>query len=312
MSLRIFLAGATGVIGRRLLPALVGAGHRVTAMTRHATKAPALAEVGATPVVCDVFDKEGLRRAVVDARPEVVIHQLTSLPARINPRRIHIDLAENDRVRRIGTRNLVDAAVAAGARRVVSQSIAFAYAPGSGLRVESDPLFLDAPPRVRPLIEAVAALETSTLETPGIEGLVLRYGFFYGPGSVYDPGGSFHEDVMRRRIPRLGDGTGVFSFIHVDDAVQATLLALTSAPTGTYNIVDGSPLTAAEWLPAYAAALGAPKPWWVPRWLGALAAGPYAAYLMERLPGASNAKAMELLGFRPAHPRFVGPTAPAK
>ena len=184
--MRVFLAGATGVIGRRLLPHLLEAGHDVTAMTRREDRAVALREAGAVPVVCDVFDADGLRGAVERAQPEVVVHELTDLPPALDPRKLEEQAAGNDRIRTEGTRNLVAAAVAAGARRIVAQSIAFAYPPtGAGLKHEDDPLWDDAPWPWKRSVEALHELEDAVTRTEGIEGLVLRYGFFYGPGSSY-------------------------------------------------------------------------------------------------------------------------------
>jgi nucleoside-diphosphate-sugar epimerase len=299
---RVFLAGATGVIGRRLLPRLRSAGHEVTAMTRSEERVAGLREAGATPVVTDVYDAEGLRAAVERARPEVMVHELTDLPPALDPRRMEEQLAGNDRVRTEGTRNLVAAAVAAGARRFVAQSIAFAYPPtGDRLKRESDPLWDDAPWPWRRSVEALRDLEDAVTNTEGIEGLVLRYGFFYGPGSAYGPGGHWEREVKRRRFPVVGRGAGVFSFIHVDDAADATVAAVEGGPPGIYNVVDDEPAPQREWLPAYAAAIGAKAPRRVPRFLARLLAGPYAVMLATELRGASNERAKAELGWQPRY-----------
>jgi nucleoside-diphosphate-sugar epimerase len=302
--LRIFLAGGTGVIGRRLIPRLVEAGHEVVATTRSEAKAGVLRDAGAEPAVCDALDRDGLARAVASARPEVVIHQLTAIPQRIDPLRAVEQLQPTNRLRTEGTRNLLAAAVAAGARRLISQSVAFMHAPGSDrLMGEDDPLYLDAPESFRPVVEAVAELESATTGSERIEGVVLRYGLFYGPGTIYAPGGSFHEDVEKRKIPIVGDGGGVFSFVHVDDAAAATIAAL-DAPPGVYQVVDDEPAPVHEWLPVYAELLGAKKPFKVPAMMAKLGAGDYGVHIMTRQAGASNARAKEMLGFEPTWPSW--------
>ena len=303
--MRVFLAGATGVIGRRLLPLLIEGGHEVTAMTRNDTRAAALGEAGATPVVCDAFDAEGVHAALEAARPEVVLHQLTDLPPALDPRKMEEQVAGNDRIRTEGTRNLVAAAVAAGARRVVAQSIAFAYPPtGSGLKTEDDPLWDDAPwPWLRS-VEALRELERTVTQTEGIDGLVLRYGFFYGPGSAYADDGHFAREIRKRRLPVVGKGGGVFPFIHVDDAAAATVAAMERGRPGIYNVVDDDPAPLRDWVPAYAEAVGAKPPRRVPAWLARMVAGSYASGMATRLRGASNEKAKRELGWQPRHPSW--------
>jgi nucleoside-diphosphate-sugar epimerase len=299
---KVFVAGATGVIGRRLLPRLLQAGHEVTAMTRSEERAGALRDAGATPVVADVYDAEGLRAAVERAQPEVVVHQLTDLPQALDPRKMEEQLAGNDRIRTEGTRNLVAAAVAAGARRIVAQSIAFAYAPtGEGLKRETDSLWDDAPWPWRRSVEALRELEGAVTNTEGIEGLVLRYGFYYGPGSAYGPGGHWEREVKRRRFPVVGSGAGVFSFIHIDDAADATVAAAERGAPGIYNVVDDDPASVREWLPVYARSLGAKRPRRVPRFLARLVAGPYAVMLATELRGASNERAKTGLAWQPRY-----------
>jgi nucleoside-diphosphate-sugar epimerase len=300
--MRVFLAGATGVIGRRLLPLLVERGHEVTAMTRHESRTAGLRDAGATPVVCDVFDAEGVRVAMDAARPEAVLHELTDLPPNLDPRKMEEQAAGNDRIRTEGTRNLVAAAVAAGARRMVAQSIAFAYAPaGAGLKTEQDPLWDDAPwPWLRS-IQALHELEDTVTRTEGLEGIVLRYGFFYGPGSAYADDGHFAREVRRRRLPIVGKGSGVFSFIHVDDAASATVAAMERGGSGIYNVVDDDPAPLRDWVPAYAEAIGAKPPRRVPVWLARLLGGRYAAALATQGRGASNEKAKAALGWEPQY-----------
>jgi nucleoside-diphosphate-sugar epimerase len=301
--MRVFLAGATGAIGRRLVPMLIGAGHQVTGTTRSAEKADLLRAAGAEPVVIDALDREAVEAAVREAQPEAVIHQLTALPQRIDPRKIERDFVLNDRLRSEGTRLLVDAAKAAGARRIVAQSIAFAYAPGppGTLHRESDPLFLDAPPSFRRSALALADLESTVLAASGI---VLRYGYFYGPGTSISSSGSTVQDLGRRRLPVVGRGTGVWSFVHIDDAARATVAALGHDGSGAYNIVDDVPAPVAEWIPALAQAVNAPRPWRIPAPIARLVAGDYGVMVMTRGQGASNELAKRELGWQPTHPSW--------
>ena len=298
--MRVLLAGATGAIGRPLTAQLLAAGHEVCALTRSEASAEDLRNQGATPLVCDVFDRAKLRWNVWEARPEVVVNQLTALPRRIDPRKIRRQLAATDRLRTEGTRNLFAAAKAAGAGRFVSQSVAFAYQPdGTGLKTEDSPLHARPSAAYRGTFEAVRSTEAITLGDRELPGVVLRYGFFYGPGTFYAPDGSFAEDVRGGKVPLVGQGTGVFSFIHVEDAAAATLAALERGEPGIYNIVDDEPAALAEWLPRYVEWLGAPPPKRVSRWLARLLAGPYAVYMMCDQQGASNARAKQRLGWTP-------------
>jgi nucleoside-diphosphate-sugar epimerase len=299
---RILIAGATGVIGRRLVPQLLAAGHEVVAMVRSQESAHAAEAMGATHVLADALDAGAVTRAVAEARPEVLVHQLTSIPARINPRRLERDFALNDRLRSEGTRNLVAAAQAAAVRRVIAQSIAFAYAPGppGTLHRESDPLLSDAQ-SPKPFRRSAAALRDLEASVLGAGGVVLRYGYFYGPGSAFASDGTSAEDVRRGRFPIVGDGGGVWSFIHVDDAASATVRALDHGASGAYNVVDDEPARVSEWLPAFAQAVGARPPRRVPTLLARLAAGSYGVATMTRAQGARNDLARAELGWAPAH-----------
>ncbi len=300
--MKVFLAGASGVIGRRLLPLLVSAGHEVTAITRSEERTAGLRAAGATPLVCDVFDAEGLAAALQAAAPEVVLHELTDLPPKLDPRKAEQQTAGNDRIRTEGTRNLVAAALGAGARRMVAQSIAFAYPPsGAGLKVEDDELWDDAPWPWSRGVAALRELEHTVTRTDGIEGLVLRYGFFYGPGSAYADDGHFAGEVRRRRLPVVGGGSGVFSFIHVDDAAAATVAAMEHGSPGIYNVVDDDPAPLRDWVPVYAEAVGAKPPRRVPAWLARLLAGRQVAGMATALRGSSNAKAKAELGWQPRY-----------
>jgi nucleoside-diphosphate-sugar epimerase len=304
--MRIFVAGASGAIGRRLVPMLVAGGHDVTGMTRSPERARGLEAAGAAAVVCDVFDREGLVEAVIAARPEVVVHELTDLPANSRPRHMAQDLAGNDRVRREGTPNLVAAAEAAGAEALVAQSIAFAYArDGAPVKDEAAPLAVDAPGPWGDSVRAVRDLESAVLGAEEMRGVVLRYGYLYGPGTAYDPdGGSTAAMVARRAFPVIGDGSGVFSFVHVDDAARATVAAIEGDARGAFNVVDDEPAALREWLPVYAGALGAKPPRHVPAWLARVAAGPFAVAFATEGRGASNARARSELGWTPSHPSW--------
>jgi nucleoside-diphosphate-sugar epimerase len=301
--MRVFVAGATGVIGRRLVPMLIADGHQVTGMVRSSQRIDALRAIGAEPAIADALDAEAVRSAVSDARPDAVIHELTSLPPRIDPRKLERDFALNDRLRSEGTRHLVAAAQAEGARRIIAQSIAFAYAPGptGTLHAEGDPLFLDAPKPFRRSVEALRDLDAAVL---GADGLVLRYGYFYGPGSAISPEGSIAQDVARRRFPIVGGGNGVWSFVHVDDAARATVAALTRGGSGAYNVVDDDPARVSDWIPGLAAAIGAPRPFRVPALIARLAAGSYGASTMTESQGASNELAKRELSWSPEQPSW--------
>ena len=303
--MKVFVAGATGVIGRSLLPKLRAGGHEVTAMTRSDQRAEQLRGEGFAAVVADAFDRSAVETAVAQAAPEVVVHQLTSIPARLNPRKMAEEFEVNDRLRVEGTRNLVAAARASGVRRMVAQSVAFAYDPsGEGLKAEDAPLYETGPPPYDRTVKALASLETQVLEAPDLEGVVLRYGFFYGPGTTYAPDGAQAEMVKARRLPVIGDGGGVFSFVHLDDAAEATVAAVEGRATGALNVVDDEPATWREWLPVFAEAMGAKPPRKVPAFLARLLAGPVAVYYATGLAGASNAKAKRELRWVPAHPSW--------
>jgi nucleoside-diphosphate-sugar epimerase len=294
--MRVFVAGATGAIGRPLLPALQAAGHEPIAMTRSPRKAEALRSRGIEAVVCDAYDAAALERTLVQARPEKVVHLLTDLPHNLNMRRFEREVASTGRLRREGTRNLIAAAHAAGAPRLVAESIAFAYAPdGDLVKDEGAPLARQALPSVA---EPLLNLERQTLDAGGT---VLRYGWLYGPGTAFAGKGAWAAGVRRRMMPLVGDGAGVYSFVHVDDAAAATVAALAHNAPGTYNVVDDEPAPMREWLPEYARAIGAPPPWRAPTWLARLAAGRLAVEMAEGLRGASNTRVKRELGWQPRH-----------
>jgi nucleoside-diphosphate-sugar epimerase len=317
--MRIFVAGATGALGRRLVPLLVERGHQVTAMTRTPAKAAGLRAAGAEPVVTDALDREAVLRAVTAARPEVVVHELTALAAMTSFRKFDREFALTNRLRTEGTDHLLEAARAAGARRLVAQSFTgwpFARV-GGPVKTEDDPLDPDPPAQLRRTLDAIRHLEAAVLGAEGIDGVVLRYGGFYGPGTSAGEGGYMLEELRRRRFPIVGAGTGVWSFIHIDDAAAATAATVERGAPGIYQIVDDDPAPVAEWLPALAAAIGAPPPRRVPAWLARPLAGEHAVVLMTEVRGASNAKARRELGWTPVHRSWrqgfrdgLGETAP--
>ena len=269
-------------------------------MTRSPERAVAVRAAGAEPALADALDAEAVMRAVEQARPDAVVHQLTAIPRRLDPRRILRDFALTDRLRTEGTRHLVAAARAAGEARVVAQSIAFAYAPGppGTVHAEDDPLIADPPAQFKRSAAAIAELERMVL---GADGVVLRYGYFYGPRTSISAGGSLGVEVARRRLPIVGGGHGVWSFVHVDDAASATVAALTRARPRAYNVVDDEPAAVHEWIPALARTLGAKPPRQVPAWLARALAGDYGLYTMMRAQGASNTRARAELAWTPRY-----------
>jgi 2-alkyl-3-oxoalkanoate reductase len=302
--LRVFVAGGSGAIGKRLLPKLAAKGYEVTATTRSPGKVDDLRRLGAEPVVLDAFDRTAVIEAVGSARPDVVVNQLTALPkSGLKPRKLGEYYAQNDRVRREGTDNLLAAARKAAARRYVGQSIAFWYEPTGGMiKRESDPLWFAAP---TPIGEAVAALERSedaALNADDVESIVLRYGTFYGPGTWYSPDGEIGLQMTKRQYPKVGSGEGVTSFVHIDDAADACAAFVAGGPPGVYNVVDDEPATASEWMPVFAAAVGAKAPRRVPTRLAKLIAGKALVEWTTTCRGASNEKIKRELDW---HPRYA-------
>jgi nucleoside-diphosphate-sugar epimerase len=304
--MRVFVAGATGAIGRQLVPRLVAAGHEVHGMTGHRSKRAMLDALGAVPVVADALDREQVAEAVGGARPEVIVHQLTAIGA-LDMRHFDRDFALTNRLRTEGTDHLLSAGQAVGVRRVVAQGIAGygAYVrTGGPVKSEEDPLDPTPAGEMRETLAAIRHLEEAVLAARWTEGIVLRYGAFYGPGTSMAPHGEQSELVRRRKFPLVGDGGGVWSFIHVADAAVATVAAVEHGGRGVFNVVDDDPAPVAEWLPALAQTLGARQPMRVPRFIGRLLAGETGVVMMTELRGASNAKAKRELGWRPAHPSW--------
>lgn len=302
--MKVFLAGATGALGRRLVPRLVAAGHEVTGMTRSSEKADDLRSAGAEPVVADALDASAVKAAVATWAPEVVIHQLTAIPDAIDPRRLDRQFELTNRLRTEGTDNLLAAAREAGSRRLIAQSYtSWPYATeGGAVKTEEDPLATEPPgPSMTATLAAIRHLEDAVAGAQEIEGVVLRYGGFYGPGSHFADDGSTIEMVRKRRFPIVGDGGGVWSFIHLDDAAAATVRALDRGAPGIYNVVDDEPAPVAEWLPVLAEAIGAKPPRHVPAWIGRIAAGAAGFTMMTKIRGASNGKAKRELGWEPRY-----------
>jgi nucleoside-diphosphate-sugar epimerase len=303
--MRIFVAGATGVMGRQLVPRLVAAGHEVVGTTRSESKRAALSELGATPVVVDALDAEQVAVAVGEARPEVIIHQLTAIGS-LDMRHFDRDFAQTNRLRTEGTDHLLSAGRAVGARRFIAQSYtSWPYArTGGRVKSEEDPLDPTPAREMRESIAAIRHLEAAVTGADWTEGIVLRYGAFYGPGTGLSAGGEQLEMVRKRKFPVVGSGAGMWSFVHIADAAEATVAAVERGERGIYNVVDDDPAPVAEWLPALANAIGAPKPWRVPRFVGRVLAGETAVVMMTDMRGASNDKAKREFGWTPGHPSW--------
>jgi len=305
MTMRVFLAGATGALGRQLLPRLVERGHEVTGMTRSESKQQLVRDLGGRPVVGDALDPESVAQAVAAAEPEAIVHQLTAIPHALDLRHFARDFAQTNRLRTEGTDHLLAAGRAVGARRFVAQSYApaiFARA-GGPVKAEDDPLDECPPDQMRTTVEAIRHLESAVTGATWIEGVVLRYGTFYGPGTNFSlgPEGAMVEAIRKRHLPLMGRAGGVWSFIHIEDAAEATVNAIERRGRGIYNVVDDEPAAVADWLPVAAQAVEAPAPRRLPRWLGRLFAGESATVMMTEARGASNAKAKRELAWTPRH-----------
>jgi 2-alkyl-3-oxoalkanoate reductase len=303
--MKVFVAGASGALGRQLVPRLVAADHEVVGMTRSEAKRDLVQSLGAHPVVADALDAEEVARVVAEAAPQVILHELTSLPGNLEPRHFDRDFAMTNRLRTEGIDNLLAAARAAGAKRLIAQSYtSWPYArTGGPVKSEEDPLDPEPPQQFRNSLEAIRHLEAAVTGAEGLEGLVLRYGGFYGPGTsvALAPEGEQVEAIRKRRFPVVGGGAGVWSFVQIEDAAAATAAAVERGAPGIYNVVDDDPAPVSEWLPALAAVVGARPPRRVPRWLGRLLAGEAAVVMMTESRGASNAKAKRELGWQPRY-----------
>jgi 2-alkyl-3-oxoalkanoate reductase len=309
----VFVAGATGVLGRELVPQLVARGHEVVGMTRSASKQDMVRSLGARPVVADALDPDAVAQAVASAEPEVIMHQLTALSGPMSmrdarhPERFRGAIMTN-RLRTEATDHLLAAGRAVGARRFVAQSFgAFRFArTGGPVQTEADPLDPDGPGPSQPGLEAILYLEQAVTTIDWGEGLALRYGGFYGPGTSVSlaPDAQMAAAIRKRRFPIVGDGGGVWSYIHIEDAAAATAAAVDQGQPGVYNVVDDDPAPVREWLPVLADALDAKPPRRVPRWLGRLLAGEVATVMMTEARGASNEKAKRELGWQLRYPSW--------
>jgi nucleoside-diphosphate-sugar epimerase len=306
--MKIFVAGATGVLGRALVPQLVSRGFEVVGMTRGASKQNLVRSLGARPVVADALDSDAVAEAVASAEPEVIVHELTALSGKMSikdarhPERFSGAIMTN-RLRTEATDHLLAAGRAVGARRFVAQSFtAFRWTrTGGPVLTEADPIDPNPPAALRTALVGILHLERAVTTIDWGEGVVLRYGGFYGPGTSISlaPDAAMAVPVRKRMFPIIGDGGGVLSYIHVDDAAAATVAAVERGQPGIYNIVDDEPAPVREWLPVLASALDAKPPRRIPRWLGRLVAGEAATLMMTEARGASNAKAKRELGWQP-------------
>jgi nucleoside-diphosphate-sugar epimerase len=301
--MKVFVAGASGALGRQLVRKLVAAGHDVVGTTTSEAKRELVYELGARPVVLDILDREAVIDAVADAGPDAIVHQATALSGDLDFRHIDRAFAPTNRLRTDGTDNLLAAARESGVKRFVAQSFAGWPAARSGpmVKTEEDDFDPSPPEALREMMAAIRHLEEAVTGAGFVEGIALRYGGFYGPGTSLSGDGGYHVDAIKgRKFPIVGSGAGVWSFIHVEDAAEATVAAVERGERGVYNIVDDEPAAVAEWLPEIAAALGAKPPRRVPRFVGRLFAGEAGAIMMTEVRGASNAKAKRELGWQPA------------
>jgi 2-alkyl-3-oxoalkanoate reductase len=301
--MKIFLAGATGALGKRLVPLLVKGGHQVVAATRSSGKTDTLRAAGAEPVVVDALDRDAVIKAVVSARPDVVVHQMTALASVRSLKKFDEEFALTNRLRTEGTEHLLAAARSAGTRSFIAQSYTGwpNIREGGRVKTENDPLDPNPPKTMRRTLDAIRQLETMVSSESRMTGIVLRYGGFYGPGTSLAPGGDVVEMVRQRKFPVIGNGAGVWSFIHIDDAANATRLAIERGASGIYNIVDDEPAEVSTWLPDLARAIGAKPPYHLPTWLGWLGAGEAGVSMMTRVRGSSNAKAKLALNWQPSY-----------
>lgn len=301
--MRVLLVGGLGAVGRPLLPLLTAAGHEVHATTRSDARAGEIAAFGATPEVVDLLEDGVATDLIERVQPQAVIDQLTSLPQDFDPRKLKKAYDANNRIKRVGSGALIAAAEAGGVRRYILQSIAFLYAPGRRVSSESDPVWIDAPAPFRAGVETVTANERRVVDNRSMEGVVLRYGFFYGPGTWYATGGSTYEAVRKRQYPLIGTAGGVYSMLHVSDAATATLAAVERG-SGIYNVVDDDPAPLNELVPEFAGLIGAGRPFRIPAWLAGVVAGRYLTEAALSLAGASNARAKADLGWTPSIPSW--------
>jgi len=299
--MRIFLAGASGAIGQTLIPLLVQQQHEVFGAFRNSANATKVQALGATPVVLDALDGQAVHDRIAEIRPQAVLHQLTAIPARLDLRHIDRDFEMTNRLRTEGTRNLASASVQAGVEKFIAQSFAgWPYARrGITLKTEEDDLDPSPPPQLKAMLDAIETLEHTVVREQGFTGIVLRYGPLYGPHSSIATDGAMVDEIRKHNVPIIGQGTGVWSFLHLHDAATATIAALTHGQRGIYNIVDDDPALVSEWLPYLAQCVGAPAPRHIPNFLAKIAVGEHAVAMMNDIRGVSNAKARQQLHWEP-------------
>jgi nucleoside-diphosphate-sugar epimerase len=301
--MKVLVAGATGGLGRSLVPQLVAAGHEVTGMIRSESGAAGVRAFGADVVLADGLDAAAVRAAVESVRPEVVVHQMTALKGGIDFKHFDDSFAMTNRLRTEGTDNLLAASQAAGVRRFVVQSYAGwnLQHGGSATRTEADPLDPNPVPATRQTMAGIKHLESAVTNAEGIEGVALRYASFYGPTGDIGKGGSMVELIRKRRLPIIGDGSGIWSFIHYDDAAAVTVKAIESDVIGIFQVADDDPAPVKEWLPEFARILGAKPPRHVPTWIGRLAVGDAGVAAFTEIRGADNRLAKETFGWQPGY-----------
>ncbi len=296
--MRVFLAGASGAIGKPLIAVLVKAGHEVIGMTRSPHKRELVESLGAKHVAADALDSKAVMREIQAAQPDVIIHEMTAIPQALNFRRFDEQFALTNRLRAEGTDNLLAAGRAVGARKFIAQSYAgWPYERvGGPIKTEDDPLDPNPPDVFRRTLAAIRHLETVVTGTPEVEGVVLRYGSLYGPGTSSD---WMLDQIRKHRFPVVGEGSAVWSFVHVDDVATATLAAVETGAPGIYNVVDDEPVAVSEWLPGLARMIGAKPPFHIPTWIARLAIGDAGVVLMTEARGSSNQKARRALNWKP-------------
>jgi 2-alkyl-3-oxoalkanoate reductase len=302
VKMKVFIAGAGGAIGRRLVPLLVSSNHQVTGTTRTSNKVDLLRACGAEPLVLDGLNKDAVMNAVLSSRPDVIVHQMTALASMRSLKNFDDEFALTNRLRTEGTEHLIAAGQMAGTHKIVVQS--YTGWPnareGSRTKTEEDPFDPNPSKAMTRSLGAIRRLESLVLDASGMTGTVMRYGSLYGPGTSISQNGEIVHMVRQRKFPVIGDGAGVWSFIHVDDAANATRLAIENDRPGIFNIVDDEPAEVAVWLPALAASLGAKRPRHVPAWLGRVLLGEPGLLMMTKIRGSSNEKAKSVLGWKPA------------
>jgi nucleoside-diphosphate-sugar epimerase len=301
--MKVFVAGATGAVGKPLLPLLLAKGYEVVGMTRSRDNAQVLRDAGVEPVIANGLDRTAVIEAVVRAKPDVIVHQMTGLARMSNLKKFDNEFELTNRLRTTGTDFLMEAARLAGTRRLIAQSYgSWNYERvGSAVKTEDDALDPTPPPTMRRTMAAIRHVEAKVVGADDLEGVALRYGNLYGPGTSVAPGGAIVETIRKRQFPIVGDGAGVWSFAHVADVASATVAAVERGAPGVYNVCDDEPAPVAVWLPELARAVGAKPPWHVPVWLGRLFIGEAGVSMMTRIRGASNAKAKRELGWEPQY-----------